>query len=77
MWLKDPRSGEASVTLTFFSLGFVVCLAKLVLSGFSIGSVNFSLFSGVDFAAAVGALGAVYAMRRSQGGSSEKPGQDS
>lgn len=77
MWLKDPKSGEPSVTLTLFVWGFVVCLAKLILSGFSVGSLNFSLFSGVDFAAAVGALGAVYAMRRTQGGTSEKPGQDS
>lgn len=64
MWIKDPKGGQPSVTLTFFALGFVVAIAKLALSGIAIGSFKLEAFSGVDFAAVVGALGGVYALRR-------------
>lgn len=65
MWFIDPIKGRPSVTLTFFTVGFLVALFKLVFSGVQFGGVVLSPFTGVDFAAAVGALGAIYAMRRS------------
>lgn len=65
-WISDPKSGEKSVTLTLFVTGFMVCLLKLIGSGIAIGSITLSAFSGGDFAAAVGALGAVYTARRYQ-----------
>ncbi len=64
MYLKDPKTGEKSVSLTLFVSGFLICLTKMILSGIVIGSIQLSPFSGVDFAAAVGALGGVYALRR-------------
>ena len=66
MWITDPKSKEPSVTLTLFVIGFIVCVGKLALSGLTFGSFNLSQFSGVDFGAAVGALGGIYALRRNQ-----------
>lgn len=63
MWLTSP-SEDKSVTLTFFTIGFAVALAKLLLAGMTFGSFTFGAFSGTDFAAVTGALGAVYAARR-------------
>lgn len=64
MFLKDPNSGQPSPTTTVFVIGSLVCVLKLILSGFQLGSFQSSQFTGVDFAAAVGALGAVYVMRK-------------
>lgn len=68
MWLIDPKTKTKSVTLTFFALGFTVAVVKLAISGVSIAGFQVEQFSGVDFAAVVGALGGVYALRRTQKG---------
>ena len=62
--LKDT-SGKKSTTLTVFILGAVIVHLKLLFSGITIGGLTLSDFSGVDFAAAMGALGGIYVMRRS------------
>lgn len=64
MWIKDPKTKQKSVTLTLFVVGFIVALAKLAVSGLSVGSFAVESFSGTDFAAVVGALGATYALRK-------------
>lgn len=64
MWITDPKTKEKSVTLTAFITGFMVATLKLLISGAEIGSVKLGVFSGGEFAAAVGALGAIYVMRR-------------
>lgn len=64
MYLKDPKTGERSVTLTAFVVGFAICVVKLIASGVTIHGFILSPFSGVDFGAAVGALGGIYALRR-------------
>jgi len=65
MWfIIDPKSKKPSVTLTAFVTGFAVCVAKLLSSGITIGSLKMDKFSGADFAAAVAALGAIYVLRR-------------
>lgn len=64
MWITDPKTKEKSVTLTFFTLGFIVALLKLLGSGVEIKGFKIEPFSGTDFAATVGALGGVYALRR-------------
>lgn len=64
MYLKDPKSQQPSVTLTAFVAGFLIACLKLLLSGVTIKEVALSQFSGTDFAAVVGALGAVYWARR-------------
>ena len=65
-YLKDPKTGEPSVTLTLFVTGTLVAVLKLLLSGITIKGFAMSTFSGVDFAAAVAALGGVYTLRRQQ-----------
>ena len=67
MWLIDPKTKEPSVTLTAFITGFAVAVLKLMTSRIELGGLKMSQFSGTDFAAAVGALGAIYVMRRSKG----------
>lgn len=64
MYMKDPKTGEKSVTLTLLMVGFAVCLLKLLTSGMIIGTIQLGTFSGSDFATAVGALGALYAARK-------------
>lgn len=56
------RNGVPSATRTAFFAGFIICLLKLVFSGFEVGSIKLDLFTGSDFAMAVGALGAVYSL---------------
>lgn len=63
-WITDPKNGKKSATLTLLVYGYVVCLAKLLLSGVAVASLSCGEFSGVDFAAAIGALGALYGVRK-------------
>lgn len=63
MWIKRP-SKEFSVSLTFFMIGYMVATLKLLISGLQLGSVQMQPFSGTDYAAVVGSLGAIYAFRR-------------
>lgn len=63
-YLKDPKTGEQSVTLTAFAIGFMTATTKLLLSGITFGTITLSQFGGGDYAAAVGAVGAIYVMRR-------------
>lgn len=64
MWMVDPKTGKPSVTLTAFIVGFVVCTGKLLLSGIKTDIVTFDQFTGVDYSAALAALGAIYVMRK-------------
>jgi hypothetical protein len=61
---KDSK-GKPSLTATAFIVGFVVVNLKLIFSGFEFENFKLALFSGGEYAAAVGALGAVYVLRRS------------
>ena len=63
--IKDS-SGKESVTMTAFVTGFLVVNAKLLISGLTIAGFKMGAFSGVEYAAAVGALGAVYVLRRNK-----------
>ena len=67
--LKDS-SGKKSVTMTAFVLGFVVANLKLLFSGMTIGGLTLQAFTGGEYAAAIGALGAVYTLRRNFGDTS-------
>ena len=64
MFIRDPKTGEKSVTLTAFVVGFGVAVGKLLLSGVAIGGFSLQSFTGTDFAAVVGSLGAIYAARK-------------
>lgn len=64
MWITDPSTKQVSVTLTLLVSGMAVATLKLLLSGMVIGGVQLGAFSGMDFAAVVGALGSLYWARR-------------
>lgn len=64
MYLSDPKTKQPSVTMTMFVVGFVAATLKLLTSGIVVGSIALGSFSGGDFAAVVGSLGAVYTMRK-------------
>lgn len=63
-FLLRDTAGNKSTTVTAFVIGFIVVNLKLLLSGMTIGGFTVTPFSGVEYAAAVGALGAVYVLRR-------------
>jgi len=72
-WVPHPTSKKKSVTLTMFVYGAIVCFAKLIFSGVQVGNLfTLSQFSGVDFGAAMGALGGIYAMRRTKNAKEEE-----
>lgn len=62
--LKDSR-GKKSVTMTAFVIGNIIVNLKLALSGIVVMGFTFEKFTGMDYSVALGALGAVYVLRRS------------
>lgn len=60
--LKDPATGGPSTTRSVFFYGCAICLLKLLLSGVSVYGFGLGVFSGGDFALALGALGGIYAL---------------
>jgi len=64
IWINDPKTGKSSVTLTLFLIGFFVGTAKLALSALTIYGMSFETFSGADYAAVIGAVGAIYGFRK-------------
>ena len=72
--IKDS-DGKPSVTMTAFVTGFLVVNAKLLLAGIEIAGFKMTAFTGGEYAAAVGALGAVYVMRRT-GNQKKEDGQE-
>lgn len=64
MYLKDPKNGKQSATLTILMSTFAICLIKLLFAGVTYKEFSAGAFSGADFAAAVGAAGAIYGFRK-------------
>lgn len=64
MYFKDPKTGKKSATLTILMTTFGVCLLKLLIADISFEGFNAGAFTGADFAAAVGAAGAIYGFRK-------------
>jgi hypothetical protein len=60
MWIKDPKTGEKSVSLTAFMVGFSALLLKLLISGAVVSDFNFGVLSASDFAIAISPLAALY-----------------
>ena len=60
--LKDNQ-GNPSYTTTAFVIGLVVVNAKFLFSGLELGSFKLMALSGVEYAAALAAVGALYNMR--------------
>lgn len=64
MEILKGQDGKPSLTAHIMSMGTVICLLKLLLSGVTLGPLVFAPFSGGDFAAAFGALAAFYWAKR-------------
>lgn len=64
MWLQDPKTKQPSVTLTLMTVGFVICMIKLLLAGNIFGKFTFGEFSGVDFGAVMASLVTIYGYRK-------------
>jgi len=66
-YLIKDSTGKPSVTHTAFIIGFLAATAKLLLSGITIGDLTVEQFNGVEYGAAISALGAIYVLRRNLG----------
>ena len=64
MYLKDPKTGKKSVTMTMMIDGYCVALLKLLFAGMTYKSLTLGAFAASDFAIIIGALGALYAGRK-------------
>jgi len=64
--LLKNSDGKPCVVTTMFVIGCVIVNLKLILSGVTVRDVAISAFTGGEYAAALGALGAIYVMRRGQ-----------
>lgn len=59
--IKNVKTGKPSYTITAFIVGVFIVNIKLLLSGVQINETfKFDTFNGVDYAAAMGALGGLY-----------------
>lgn len=65
-FLIKNTDGNKSVTMTMFVLGFLIVNFKLLVSGASAFGINFGSFSGVEYGAALAALGGIYTLRKAQ-----------
>jgi hypothetical protein len=63
MLFKDT-DGKKSLTATAFVYGFLVLNFKLLFSGITLGDFQMAQFSGVEYGAALAALGGIYVLRR-------------
>jgi hypothetical protein len=72
-YLFTDSSGKKSLTATVFVWGSLLVNLKLLVSGLTIGTVQFAPFGGSDYAMALGALGAIYVMRRTTDPANQKP----
>ncbi len=74
--LIKNTDGKPCIVTTAFVLGFIVVNLKLILSGVTIKEVVLNSFTGSEYAVAIGALGAIYVMRRGQQAKSKKESDD-
>lgn len=64
-FLLTDTNGRKSSTVTVFIIGAIVVNLKLILSGMTVMGVTLAPFTGGEYSAAMGALGAIYVLRRS------------
>ncbi len=63
--LKDTR-GKESTTLTFVVVAFIVVIVKYILAGFTIMGSTIPDMTGIEFAAAFGAVLSVWQYRETK-----------
>lgn len=62
--IKNVKTGQPSYVLTAFIAGFFIVNIKLLLSGIEVKGIKMSDFSGVDYSAAIAALGGIYTLNK-------------
>ena len=68
MIIKNVKTGKPSYTLTMTIVGFLVINIKLLFSGIEImDKFKMSDFSGVDYAAALAAIGSIHIFNKKVG----------
>jgi hypothetical protein len=73
--LKNSQNNEPAYIASMVIFGFFIINLKLLFSGIQIThDIKLSEFTGVDYAAAVGALGGIHIFNKKQ--ESNKPKQD-
>lgn len=65
--VKNVKTGQQSYVLTAFIVGVFIVNVKLLLSGVEISGFKMSEFSGVDYSAAIAALGGIYTLNKKVG----------
>ena len=60
----NSKTGKPSYTLTIFLIGGLVINIKLLLSGITICGYTSSVFTGVDYSAAMAAIGGIYSLNK-------------
>lgn len=59
--IKNKKTGKPSYTTTMVVVGFFIINLKLLVSGIEItDKIKFDTFTGVDYAAAIAAIGAMH-----------------
>jgi hypothetical protein len=75
--IKNKKTGKPSYTTTMVVVGFAIINLKLLLSGIEImDKVKMSEFSGVDYAAALSAIGAIHVGNKKLNGPKEENTKD-
>jgi hypothetical protein len=65
-WMKDPKTGKSSVSVTLLFLTTCVGLVKLLLADMTFGSIAFGAFSAIDYATLISANAGLYGWRKKQ-----------
>jgi len=65
--IKNVKTGNPSYVLTAFIVGIGIVNIKLLFSGVEVKGIKMSDFSGLDYSAAIAALGGIYTLNKKVG----------
>ncbi len=75
--IKNVKTGQPSYTLTMTIVGFLVINVKLLFSGIEVmDKFKMSDFSGVDYAAALSAIGGIHVFNKKVTRETQKENKD-
>jgi hypothetical protein len=74
--VKNVKTGQQSYVLTAFIVGIAIVNIKLLLSGIEVNGIKMSEFTGVDYSAAIAALGGIYTLNKKVGIDAKKTKKD-
>jgi len=62
--INNVKTGKPSYVLTAFIVGVAIVNIKLLISGLDFRGFKMSDFTGIDYAASMGALGSIYSLNK-------------